>query len=253
MSDKTINPAMVIWEHAAKTDPSHTKTANREGRDQTSISGYWMIQKATEMWGPLGDKWGYDILEERLDVGPPIYKQKADGNVEIGITQTHTLKLELWYTNDQGKKCSFVQYGHTPYVYRSSYGVSTDNEAPKKSLMDAIKKSLSMLGFCSDIFMGQFDDEFYVEGLKAEFDIEKADDADAMLTEKQEEFTIWCKKELEGLALIPNKATLKKVYEMHLNRVARTAPSVGMDAVGVKKRFDRKYKECLEKLETKGR
>ncbi|MFK8333452.1 hypothetical protein M2D63_026040, partial [Pseudomonas sp. BJa5] len=40
---------------------------------------------------------------------------------------------------------------------------TTDGEAPKKSLTDAINNSLSMLGFRADVFLGIFDDRDYVQ------------------------------------------------------------------------------------------
>jgi hypothetical protein len=44
----------------------------------------------------------------------------------------------------------------------------TDEDAPKKSVTDALTKALSMIGFAGDIFSGRWDDNRYVEGLKEE-------------------------------------------------------------------------------------
>ena len=56
---------------------------------------------------------------------------------------------------------------------RSSGKPFTDEDAPKKSVTDALVKALSMIGFAGDIFMGRYDDSKYVNDLKAEERAEK--------------------------------------------------------------------------------
>ena len=187
-----------LWESVSKTDPSATKNANVGGRDQTSINGYWMIKQATDKFGLLGIGWGYEVLEERWDDGALIAVKVTNEENRLEQSKTHTIKIKLWYVID-GKKGEVIQYGHTPAIYRSKYGVSDDGEAPKKSLMDAIKKSLSMLGFSADIFTGMFEDESYVNQLKIESEIEKAEDKDLMIKEKREEITAYIEDYLKRI------------------------------------------------------
>jgi hypothetical protein len=59
-------------------------------------------------------------------------------------------------------------FGQTTFVGKNKNGYFTDEEAPKKSLTDAIGKALSMLGFSADIYLGLFDDNKYVNDRKAE-------------------------------------------------------------------------------------
>ena len=180
MSDDKEDAGYVeVWDFAGKVDPAATRTANLNGYSQTSINGYWFIQKATELWGACGTGWGYEILEDRFDEGGPIIDK--DTQVPLCKASTHTIKLRLWYMSEDGEEISLVQYGHTPYIYRSQYGYSMDTEAPKKSLMDAIKKSLSMLGFAHDVFLGEWDDPSYVAVRTAEAEINKADDKEEAL------------------------------------------------------------------------
>lgn len=203
-----------IWDQVKKTDPSATKTSNQGGRQQTSIDGYWMIGRATELFGPLGIGWGYEVLDERLDDGAPALVSAGEGNPPLVITtKTHTIKLRLWYKH-AGEVGEVIQYGHTPALYRSKHGVSDDGEAPKKSLMDAIKKSLSMLGFCSDVFTGQFDDRDYVNQVKIESEINKAEDREAEIAAKREELTESIRSMLE---------TMKGALSMHELKALFTA------------------------------
>lgn len=247
------NPNSKLWASVSKTDPAATKTANLGGRQQTSIDGYWVIGRATEAFGPMGIGWGYDIEEERLDDGVPILLSQGDGNPPLVVqTKTHTIKLRLWYILD-GRRGEVVQYGHTPAIYRSKNGANDDGEAPKKSLMDAIKKSLSMLGFCADVFTGEFDDRDYVAALTAEIEIEKAADKDREAQAKRDELTEFVKQNLELLdraASLPEVNGIEKLSVVHLRR--REAISAlsdiskrGVDAIAIA------AKKARERLEVK--
>lgn len=196
-----------IWNHANKMDPKFLKPDDSGGRPSFSVNSYWIFMKATELFGPMGEGWGYDIVEDRFDEGADIWHPaslKKDIPISLGKHTTHTIRLKVWYTNKEGKKIvSSDHFGHTTYIYMTHKGIKTDGEAPKKSITDAVKKCLSMLGFAGDVYMGQFDDREYVEALQTEFEIENAEDKDKVTLEKQDEL----KKDIENiLNNITNKA-----------------------------------------------
>lgn len=201
---------MRIWDQVCKTDPSATRAAKVNGQQISSIDGYWVIQQATALFGPLGIGWGYDVVEERWDDGKPFGVKQEDGSIATVISKTHTIKLKLWYMLD-GQRGEITQYGHTQAIYRSSYGVSDDSEAPKKSLMDAIKKSLSMLGFCADVFMGQFDLPEYREQLEIESAISKAEDREREIESQRSELIESVSRNLETLKASKTPAEAKKI------------------------------------------
>lgn len=202
-----------LWASLSKTAPEATKTSTQQGRQQTSIDGYWMIQRATETFGPCGIGWGYEIVEERWDEGAPIPVKQEDGSILQLGGKTHTIKLKLWYTLD-GKRGEVVQFGHTPAVYRSKYGASDDSEAPKKSLMDAIKKCLSMLGMSADVFRGQFDDQDYRATLEAESQIEKAENKQAEIEEKQRELADYVTKHIDLIKTATQESEVKGIVKL---------------------------------------
>ncbi|MGX9761905.1 hypothetical protein [Pseudomonas shahriarae] len=171
MSDKN----MQIWNRVDKTDTRYTKDAKVGGQQITSLNGTAMIMKATEIFGPVGIGFGWTVLEERFDKGAEIFVGEGDKRATLGFELNHTVKIRFWIKQD-GERGEFEQYGCTPYLYKSKYGTTTDGEAPKKSLTDAIKKSLSMLGFSADVFLGMFDDKDYVAALADEQAIELAED-----------------------------------------------------------------------------
>lgn len=234
MSDK-----MGIWSAAKKTDPSATKVNTNGGFKSTSINGYWMIQKATEIWGPIGADWGYEILEERFDEGAPISDKET--GVILCKTVMHTIKLGLFFP---GSTKPVIQYGHTPYIYNSKHGPITDTEAPKKSLMDAIKKSLSMLGFSADVFQGEFDDVEYIKERQGEEAIKKAEDKEAEAERQKAEY----KKEIDGLMKTMqgavSMADLEGVFKTAYRKMSRRGDDAGVKKFTLEKD---KIKSRLEK------
>ena len=141
-----------LWESVEKTDPKYTKAFNRPGGfSGTAINATYLIRKATELWGPMGSTWGAEIADER-------YVEGAEGTI------IHVLRILFFYP--AGK---FPSYGQTTFVGENKNGKFTDEEAPKKSLTDALTKALSMLGFSADVFLGLYDDNKYVNDRKAEF------------------------------------------------------------------------------------
>lgn len=59
-----------IWNRVHKTDPVFTKEFKGAGGfEGTSINSTYVFERATELWGPCGVGWGYEIIEERFDTG----------------------------------------------------------------------------------------------------------------------------------------------------------------------------------------
>lgn len=186
---------MDLWNNVSKTDPKYTKfNKNLNGRPQTSIVPMYIFKLATEEFGPVGKGWGYEITEERFDEGAPVFIEKD----KIGNEIMHTCLVKVWYMLD-GDRCEIAQYGHTPYIMSTKYGLKTDFDAPKKSLTDGIKKALSLVGFAADIFMGEFDDQEYVANRQQESDIERAENKDAEITRQHEEYIAEMSKIVEQI------------------------------------------------------
>lgn len=232
-----------LWQAVQETDRSMTKTGFFDGRDITSINATYMVMRATEMFGPVGIGWGYEIVEERYDTAAPIYKDNEIAGHEIN----HTLRLKLWYM--QGEKRGEVEhFGHTPFIMRSKYGPYTDHEAPKKSLTDALKKCLSMLGFSADIFLGLYDDQNYVQAIETKQSIQKADKQEEAYTEERTKFLEWLEKEAAAYALIPNAAALKMVYDGHLKKAQRQSSVLNMPFEKVKEKLNKAYQSRLAEI-----
>jgi hypothetical protein len=208
---------MQIWDKVYKTDPAATKQASVNGQKITSISGQHMIKRATEVFGPVGIGWGWTVVEERFDEGGQIRNDKGE---VIGNELGHTIRIKLWYEMD-GKRGEVEQYGCTPFVYRSKWGATTDTEAPKKSLTDAVKKALAMLGFSADIFLGMFDDQDYVAERQAEVQLEKTEDKEAELERQKQERIEWLKKAVETMSGAVALHELNKLHASYVRSASR--------------------------------
>jgi hypothetical protein len=144
-----------LWNAVEKTPPSQTKAITGKSYQGTSPKPYYLVHKATETFGPIGIGWGYNIVDERIEEG-------------AGGEKLHVARIKVWFKWN-GERGEVEHVGGTVFSgTRSSGKPFTDDDAPKKSVTDALIKALSMIGFAGDIFMGRFDDSKYVQELRNE-------------------------------------------------------------------------------------
>jgi hypothetical protein len=149
---------MEIWNQVCTTEKEFTKEATGKGFACTSINPNYIYKKLTELFGPCGIGWGYRILSEEYKEG-----QKAlhhDKQKEISIENReilHVVKVGFWYEKDSQRSVEIEAFGQTYFVRLNSGGWKMDEEAPKKSLTDALCKAASMIGVSADIYSGKWD------------------------------------------------------------------------------------------------
>ena len=132
---------MKLWNAVSTTDPAYTKKVNSRG-GFTTIDAQWQLMQATEQWGPYGEAWGVRGLAYD-------YIRDGSGNiVEVA------LEGNFWYPGGEFPMGACMAY-------------RAGNESKKKLLTDLTTKSLSKLGYSADVFMGKFDDNKYLQELKA--------------------------------------------------------------------------------------
>ena len=60
-----------IWNSVDTTDPNYTKGFNRGGGFKgTSTNSTYLAKKATNLFGPIGIGWGYNVIDETYQPGP---------------------------------------------------------------------------------------------------------------------------------------------------------------------------------------
>ena len=154
---------LAIWNAVRTPNPEFTKAFSRGGGFKgTATNVVYLISRATELWGPIGGQWGVEVVDEQMLEGAPIVDKKT-GSV-IGFEKVHTIRINLRHPSG-----TVPGIGQTTFVGTNKHGVFTDEEAPKKSLTDAVSKAMSWLGFAADIHLGLWDDNKYVNDAKRQF------------------------------------------------------------------------------------
>lgn len=150
-----------LWNRICVTDPQAVKPITGKQYKGSSPKPYWLIEQATEVFGPVGIGWGVIVKSER-------FERLSDTDV------LHVAVVSVWYVWDGKRSETFDQMGGTKAAYMTGKGVlMVDEDAGKKSVTDGMVKCLSMIGFAGDIFAGRWDDSKYVESAAAEWGARK--------------------------------------------------------------------------------
>lgn len=160
------NNLAVLWERFADIDPKFTKPISGRDYGGTSPNPQYVIRCLTEMFGPAGKGFGWNVITEEFK--------------ELGGTYLHWCRIRFWWKDEDGVH-SVEEYGQTKAAYVTSKGtMRVDEDAPKKSLTDAIIKGASHIGIAANIFLGRWDDQKYVAEVNKEFrEEERQQQADA--------------------------------------------------------------------------
>ena len=155
-----------LWVRAFTTDPRAVKPITGKQYKGNSPRPYWIVERLTDEFGPCGIGWGFTILNERME-------RLTDTDV------LHVAVLRFWFVLDD-KRGEFEQIGQTKATYLTfpkkpdgslaEPRLLVDEDAPKKSVTDALVKCASYLGFAGDIFSGMWDDSKYVQWAGEEWD-----------------------------------------------------------------------------------
>jgi len=205
-----------LWDEAAKTDPAFTRKLTKP-YPHTDIQSTYFFRKATELFGPCGIGWGFNL-------GEPIIRTDTattGAGDTFKFTEYLLIRCDVWYKWAGERSEPVTAYGcksvHTTPSGRDPY---LDDEAVKKATTDGIKKALSMIGVCADVYMGQFDDPHYVDQRTRE---EAAKDNPHGFPAGMDQAALLPKGEHEGVAL-------EDCPEHYLSRLAAEAKGVWQDA-----------------------
>lgn len=197
---------LALWNSVQKTPLDQTKKGKIGGHNITSIAPQYLLKKATEHFGSIG--YGFGMENERYE------------HFQIGDETLCNYFADFWYL-EGGVKCTFpmVSSGKLAYVTNSGKGyLKVDQEIYKKVQTNAMSKALSKLGFGADVFLGMFEDDLYMNSLKAdkaESDGEKAKEL--------------AEKEAARIAALPEN------QEASLKQIASVETSIGKMADKTKK------------------
>lgn len=119
-------------------------------KGMSDINPMWRIKKLTEMFGPCGIGWWYDIIDKRLE-HDPISKQTAA-----------FMDIKLYYIDpDNGAASHGIPgTGGSSFVAQERNGAYMSDECYKMALTDAISVAAKALGIGADVYFGRDDSKY---------------------------------------------------------------------------------------------
>ena len=125
----------------ARAVPKEAKTPITAGRlkGMTDINPMWRIKKLTEVFGPVGLGWYYEITDERIVEG-------ADGQYAAFTN------INLFVKHDGEWSKPIVGTGGSMFVANQRNGPHVSDECFKMALTDAISVACKALGFGADVY-----------------------------------------------------------------------------------------------------
>jgi len=150
------NKNLEIWNNVNTTDPKYLKNVSSGGRNYSAIDAQSQYLKATEQFGSYGNAWGL----KNIDI---TYQS-------IGETTLVNLKAIFYYPvgefDGEFETINSIKLAYMTNGYQGKPGyLKIDEEALKKLETNTVTKALSRLGFNADVFLGQFEDNNYVQEL----------------------------------------------------------------------------------------
>ena len=134
---------MEIWQSLEKT-PDEAKKPIEAGRLKgfTDINPCWRMKRLTEVFGPCGIGWKYQICNSYVLPG---------ANEEVAAF----VDILLYYKKDGEWSEGVPGLGGSMFVAKESKGLHTSDECFKMALSDAIGTACKALGMSADIYFSK--------------------------------------------------------------------------------------------------
>ena len=114
-------------------------------KGRSDINPMWRIKTLTEMFGPCGIGWWYEIIDKRLE-HDPISRQTAA-----------FVEIKLFYIDpESGKESHGIPgLGGSSFVAQERTGAYMSDECEKMALTDAISVAAKALGIAADVYFAK--------------------------------------------------------------------------------------------------
>ena len=132
---------------------------------KSSIDSQWRLKKMTEVFGPCGSGWKYEIVRVWTEPGP-------------GETVACFCQINLYWREDpQGPWSDPIPgIGGNQLIQKFSRGLNLNDEGYKMALTDALSVAGKALGVASLIYEGAFDGDKYLVDTPATIPKENKED-----------------------------------------------------------------------------
>ena len=140
---------MKIW-NELKQPPKTALKKITGGRliGMTDIKPQWRYQALTELFGPCGFGWRYEIVKEWTEPG-------SDGQVFAFAD------INFYYKHEDTWSEAIPGTGGSMLVTKESKGLHNSDEAFKMAVTDALSVACKMIGVAADIYSGFWDGSKY--------------------------------------------------------------------------------------------
>lgn len=212
---------MQLWRRVCVTDPKAVKPITGKQYSGNSPKPYWIVERLTAEFGPCGIGWGFEVLSERFE------RFGEGANAE----SLHIALVRFWYVLGD-KRGELEQVGQTRASYTTGKGkFLVDEDAPKKSVTDALVKCASYLGFAGDIFSGRWDDSKYVAEANREWrEREAAEAADAAANDPAR--AEWLEAQKAAIFAAKTVGELKGIASRAVEFAASNGDTLAVDQIG---------------------
>lgn len=130
---------MFIYESGRKVPLEACKSFNNGRFSGTDINPMWRIKKLTELFGPAGIGWYYEVLSER--------SERLNDDTVIAVVD-----LNLYIKVDGEWSKPIFGTGGNQLVSKTKTGTSTSDEGYKMALTDALSVACKALGIGADVY-----------------------------------------------------------------------------------------------------
>lgn len=132
---------MRIYEAARKVPSEAQKAFNNGKFSGTDINPMWRIKMLTELFGPCGLGWYYEVISER--------SEKLTDDTIIAVVD-----LNLYIKDGDEWSKPIFGTGGNQLVSKTKNGISTSDEGYKMALTDALSVACKALGIGADVYWG---------------------------------------------------------------------------------------------------
>lgn len=131
---------MEIYEKSRECPPNALKTiAAGRLKGKSDINPMWRIKMLTELFGPAGIGWYYEIEKQWVEIG-------ANGEIAAFCN----INLFIRVDNEWSKPIQGT--GGSAFIAKEKNGLYTSDECYKMALTDAISVACKALGFAADVY-----------------------------------------------------------------------------------------------------
>lgn len=131
----------------ARNVPAEAKKKIGAGRlkGMTDVNPMWRIKKLTEMFGPCGVGWWYEITDKRIEYDEITNQKSAFVDILLFFVDTETGEHSRGIPGTGGAS----------FVNKETSGYHLSDECYKMALTDAISVAAKALGVAADVYFEQ--------------------------------------------------------------------------------------------------